>query len=576
VWGIGENYRCCRRREEPNYGVAPEAEAHKYTSSLRTLYSVGGAKELALYKEILSGMTNVEENAQGAYSAKTEAHGDGTKTIYIGRDALADGSRFGMNILLAHESYRNGVDDGEAGQQLETDRAVKGHIGAAKALGQAYGMGSLRSAMAGEVIAAMIADETGNTSLLDKVLAGYESSADYWKLMNDGTLVYDGDGWLKDEAGNYINADGSHTKTKGINTIGAAGVETGLLNILNGGTHDRAYNSYSQGQILLAQKLMRDSGIISSTGNYKDVSWAETHAAEIAPGIVQNVNLSSLNMGKALNMEMVMNQFGGSIATEVFASYYYDEAHAIASNKNYAPLSINSIKDARFARLVRAMNDFYYNGKLSDDELILRQEFKGSYIEINGQNVYQDGQHKGEDFVSGDNENNNPEIYNRFSGFVRGERLNTSSSGYSTITELGYMYENTFMSTGVFQQQMHYDGESPVSVGDFVTGNTFMGKMGGSGNGLLDQYDIHLHTQLMGQYGGVVDPYRVRRDSFLEMFSAPDSSRFSATPTLSSSQYNAIPGNYRYNYFVNKYSPGYAPYSYYYNINNGIDFLQNR
>jgi len=48
VWGIGENYRCCRRREEPNYGVAPEAEAHKYTSSLRTLYSGWRSKGIGL------------------------------------------------------------------------------------------------------------------------------------------------------------------------------------------------------------------------------------------------------------------------------------------------------------------------------------------------------------------------------------------------------------------------------------------------------------------------------------------------------------------------------------------------
>jgi hypothetical protein len=195
--------------------TSKEAEAHKYTSSLRTLYSVGGAKELALYKEILSGMTNVEENAQGAYSAKTEAHGDGTKTIYIGRDALADGSRFGMNILLAHESYRNGVDDGEAGQRKETDHAVLGHINTALALGQIYGMNSLSSLQANEVNTYVAAIKSGQYGELAKILNSYESSADYWRVLKDKdgnvTKVLDDS---DRENVTIVEADGTERKVK--------------------------------------------------------------------------------------------------------------------------------------------------------------------------------------------------------------------------------------------------------------------------------------------------------------------------------------------------------------------------
>jgi len=38
--------------------TSKEAEAHRYTSSLRTLYSDGGIKDRALYDEIMSGKTN--------------------------------------------------------------------------------------------------------------------------------------------------------------------------------------------------------------------------------------------------------------------------------------------------------------------------------------------------------------------------------------------------------------------------------------------------------------------------------------------------------------------------------------
>jgi len=159
-----------------------QEESHKYASAMRTLYSLGGAAELARYEEILAGKTNIEENMNGAYSAETVANDDGTKTVYLGQEALAKGSRFGMNILLAHEAYRDGKDNGEAMQREETDQAVLGHIGAALALGQTYGMESIGEAMAGEVAAYLTAIQTGNYEELGKLLGSYDASGDYWKV----------------------------------------------------------------------------------------------------------------------------------------------------------------------------------------------------------------------------------------------------------------------------------------------------------------------------------------------------------------------------------------------------------
>jgi len=160
-------------------------------------------------------MTNVEENAQGAYSAKTEAHGDGTKTISIGRDALADGSRFGMNILLAHESYRNGVNDGEAGQRKETDQAVLGHINTALALGQIYGMNSLSSLQANEVNTYVAAIKSGQYGELAKILNSYDARGDYWRVLKDKdgnvTKVLDDS---DRENVTIVEADGTERKVK--------------------------------------------------------------------------------------------------------------------------------------------------------------------------------------------------------------------------------------------------------------------------------------------------------------------------------------------------------------------------
>ena len=54
----------------------------------------------------------------------------------------------------------------------------------------------------------------------------YDSSKDYWKLLEDGSLAYDGDGWLKDSNGNQIYDEYGKA-------IGAKGIERGLRDILD-------------------------------------------------------------------------------------------------------------------------------------------------------------------------------------------------------------------------------------------------------------------------------------------------------------------------------------------------------
>jgi superoxide dismutase len=47
--------------------------------------------------------------------------------------------------------------------------------------------------------------KNGNKSdFNDYVDENYDSSEDFWKLTEDGSLRFDGDGWLKDSNGNQI------------------------------------------------------------------------------------------------------------------------------------------------------------------------------------------------------------------------------------------------------------------------------------------------------------------------------------------------------------------------------------
>jgi len=169
--------------------------AKEYIKEMRSLYS-GSEKNRELYESLLAGQTTIAKNDEVAYTQTTHDPVGG-KTITLGKDALDDGSRFGLSVILSHESYRNGIDDGFEGQRLETNEAVMGHISTALGLMGTYGAGSIGAAMAGEAkgfvksyqIYASSDSDAEKKAQAEKemmdILNSYDASADYWKLVND-------------------------------------------------------------------------------------------------------------------------------------------------------------------------------------------------------------------------------------------------------------------------------------------------------------------------------------------------------------------------------------------------------
>ena len=150
------------------------------------------------------------------YTAKTSSNGKGGRRIEI-----TDSKDRRLNaIQLGHEAYRDGKVGGNNAQ--ETIAAVLGHTGMAVRMEE----DGKRVAGSDLLRAEMDAYKRGDMdALLMNALTNYDSTDDYWKLMEDGSLAYDGDGWLKDSNGNQIyDEDG--------NPIGSNGIETGLRKIL--------------------------------------------------------------------------------------------------------------------------------------------------------------------------------------------------------------------------------------------------------------------------------------------------------------------------------------------------------
>ncbi|GAB1455542.1 hypothetical protein MASR2M48_08490 [Spirochaetota bacterium] len=109
-----------------------------------------------------------------------------------------------MNLLLAHEAYRNGIDDGADGQVAETQRSVLGHINVAPPpLALPTDTAASSADQYGEV-RALQAAYNGDTSGISRSSGGYDSSGDFWKLKKDGKIEWDGKLDLYDEEGRII------------------------------------------------------------------------------------------------------------------------------------------------------------------------------------------------------------------------------------------------------------------------------------------------------------------------------------------------------------------------------------
>ena len=366
--------------------------------------------------------------------------------------------------------------------------------------------------------------ETGDWSKVGEAVGKYDSSADYWKLMANGDMVEDGDGWLKDQNGNLI-------KDENGNPIGAEGIETGLLNILNGGTSNAAYSSFSDEQILAAQQLMMDAGFASSEEeNFKDRMW------------------NAGNDEKTIKADSTLEGFGSTVATNVFMNGYDQLTDAMMDGKtDEYHLPINNIN--RFNDYLNAKRKFYGGDyQIFSPETLENSRATGRF---GPDSYYPDGQHKGIDVATKEGEN----LYSYFGGKVT-RNYTSDSAGNSVVINHGFDFEGQFYSTGVQSQYMHMLEQSGYSVGDFVEPNKVVGQVSHTGDSQGNPGD-HLHWQLMGDNAARTpnssrwDMYQNRRNQFLTQIGGIPASEYDDLNTAISNYWagESKEKGYRYNNF---------------------------
>jgi hypothetical protein len=186
--------------------------------TLRTQYGFGDGVQKGQLWDILRGDTLLAEGGvdKADAAAQTKREGDKRVVHITGyHDGMSKEEQFALGITLAHEAYRNGVDDGTLGQRLETNRAVLGHIGFANRMAQTYGIAAIGEQMAYEVLSYYKA-QSGEKADLAAILSSYDASGDYWRVIKgkDGKVakvIDDGDY----EHINVYNANGKFEKRVG-------------------------------------------------------------------------------------------------------------------------------------------------------------------------------------------------------------------------------------------------------------------------------------------------------------------------------------------------------------------------
>lgn len=288
-------------------------KARKATETVWKNYVYGDSTQENTAIRIAADKDQLEfvKEKEAGWIAQTMNNGRGGRLIQ-----MVDSGDSNINaIQLGHEAYRNGIKGNEADQKAETIAAVMGHAGMA---GRMMGY---KGNEIGDIYALEGAlNNLGRFDLLNKIADGmYDSSGDYWKLTWGGQLINDGQGWLVDENGMYINIDGTRSpvpvngQTLGVGTFDDNGtprkgsIETGLLNII-AGTSGQAYSSFSDEQIKAAQALMTgaDKPMEPSNpdANFREFDWSQ--------------NLS----GQKIDMTSFMKTAGANVNQEIFKTYY--------------------------------------------------------------------------------------------------------------------------------------------------------------------------------------------------------------------------------------------------------------
>jgi len=455
--------------------------------ALRTQYGFGDGTQKGQLRDILKGNTKINTDAEEEFGAETVRDNNGNRAVTLAgyKSGMSVEDQLLFGVLLGHEAYRDSVvtDD----NKQETRTAALAHTKMAiKMIQDGYKSLLSDTNSLKDIVAYSIGGDFFN-SYVDK---NYDSSGDYWKLLRDGTLVNDNNGWLVDEANNPLyNAVGKQ--------IGAGGIETGLLNILFGGTSGVENSNYNDEQVRLAQMLMSNAGMnytASDNDNIRTYLWVGNKT------------------GQLLNMRQIMENAGSTVASQVFARYYEESAvsfvaDAIGKNPGFL-IEYNITNDAlsRFCSELLPTVYNYYNTMRDFFNTSANFQVSGKHGAIDPEYIYENYEnnaHFGTDFANG---KSGDSVYLGIPGNVihtGKETAHGEGNGNWMVVEYGYKFEGSFIGTGIFGEYMHMEKKPEFKINSYLDSNQIIGTVGNTGN----SGGAHLHYSI----------YTLRQDTYSQI-----------------------------------------------------------
>ena len=451
--------------------------------ALRSQWGFGDKTAKKQLDSIVNGDTILKLDADGSEVAQS-INENGQKIIHLNssqNDGFID-----LGLTLQHEAHRDGIVSDEQSQQIETVNAVEAHTkmainmandGLYKTLMK--DIISNNQNLKDDIYLYSVSQAYQNENIFsDYVSNMYDSSNDYWKLLDDGILQKDGSGWLRDERGNLIlNKYGQ--------MIGVTGEETGLLNIMYGGTSGKSYDSFEDYQKQDSYKLM--AGMLNP---YYDEGKEHTKEnAKWDKTVIANLNMTDL-----------MEFAGDTVALQVFTKYYDSTVDALYADFNgidIGDVNIRGVTDnakERFSTLLQAKTEFYESAgsfiDLSKNYYIsgpFNSTYKKNYKNFNYRHY---GLDLGREGGSGGDL-----IFAGLQGKITNENWNEANGNCIQI-EYGFNFENTYIGTDIYGEYLHMQNISSYNIGDYVKPTSIIGTIGGTGYGQANYYADHLHYDI--------------------------------------------------------------------------------
>lgn len=193
----GKNIKINRKVNESYQGNTNLANV------LRQQWGFGDKVQISQLESILDSSTEIVFGSTEGYAQTVLENGQ--RIVYLNADGNTDWKELGL--MLGHEAYRNGVVGDTRNQLNETVNSVLGHTQMALRMMSDSQYSCEMSSLIGEnqnLAMDIMAYSLGSDVFNSYVGGMYDSSSDYWRVIMDGNLMWDGQFNLVDEYGNLL------------------------------------------------------------------------------------------------------------------------------------------------------------------------------------------------------------------------------------------------------------------------------------------------------------------------------------------------------------------------------------